>query len=69
MAKGRKPSQELKEAREVVLSGQLEVVLADLQASENAKVRILKAVKFGLGIKEAETPIEEVKIRKENYGY
>jgi hypothetical protein len=59
MTKGRKPSQELKEAREVVLSGQLEVVLADLQASENAKVRILKAVKFGLGIKDEEVQVEE----------
>ncbi len=60
MTKGRKPSQELKEAREVVLSGQLEVVLADLQASENAKVRIIKAVKFGLGIKDVlvDTPVE-----------
>lgn len=52
MSKGRKPSQSLKEAREVVTSGQLEVVINDLQTSEVVKERIIKAVKFGLGIKE-----------------
>lgn len=63
MAKGRKPSQSLKEAREVVTSGQLEVVINDLQTSEVVKERIIKAVKFGLGIKETvvESTVEETK--------
>lgn len=52
MSKGRKPSQSLKEAREVVTSGQLEAVIADLQVTDAVKERIVKAVKFGLGIKE-----------------
>lgn len=63
MTKGRKPSQSLKEAREVVTSGQLEVVINDLQTSEVVKERIIKAVKFGLGIKETvvESTVEETK--------
>lgn len=63
MSKGRKPSQSLKEAREVVTSGQLEVVINDLQTSEVVKERIIKAVKFGLGIKETvvEPTVEETK--------
>lgn len=52
MTKGRKPSTELAEARSIVTSGQLEAVLTDLQTTDTIKARIVKAVKFGLGIKE-----------------
>lgn len=54
MTKGRKPSTELAEARSIVTSGQLEAVLTDLQTTDTIKARIVKAVKFGLGIKEVQ---------------
>ena len=55
--RGRKAEAGTYEAREYVRAGNLDEVLKDQalvagELSEEAKARIIKAVKFGLGIKE-----------------
>lgn len=62
--RGRKAGTGTLEAREFVKTGQLEKVLkdpalvADSSLTEEGAKRIIKAVKFGLGIKETKTEEE-----------
>jgi len=51
MAKGRKAEAGTLEAREYVNSGAFEKLLDTTQISPEGKARLLKAVKFSLGIK------------------
>jgi len=51
MGKGRKAEAGTYEAREFVKAGNIEKLLEPCVISQEAKARILKAVKFGLGVK------------------
>lgn len=50
--RGRKADAGTYEAREYIKSGKMAEVVEKLEIGADAKVRIMKAVKFGLGIKE-----------------
>jgi hypothetical protein len=51
MSKGRKAEAGTYEAREFVNKGLLDKLFADVKISNEAVARIIKATKFGLGIK------------------
>lgn len=52
MVKGRQALAGTYEAREYVGSGKFDVVVNSLEISQEAKDRLMKATKFGLGIKD-----------------
>jgi len=61
MARGRKADKGTYEARDYVLKGCLDRLLADEKNLSNEGChRLIKAVKFGLGIKEEEKTIDKI---------
>ena len=51
MSKGRKAQAGTLEARKFVIDGNIEKFLETQQISADCKTRLLKAIKFGLGVK------------------
>lgn len=60
MGRGRKPDEGTLEAKELVIKGGLEEMLLNANVKEVVLKRVMKAVKFGLGIKES--VVEEIEV-------
>ena len=66
MPKGRKAGVGTHEARILIINGQVQQAIENINCSNEAKKRLLKAVKFGLGIKDTQDKIEKPEKRIDN---